>query len=172
MSSRRIKHVFLLGLAIGLLLLSSTAVLACSCELPKQGETVKQAVKRAHQNSNAVFAGEVVEVITNPKVFYLKVRFKVERSWKNARTEELTIRTGRSIGGDCGYRFEVGEHYLVYAYGSEREMLETNICQRTRKLADAEEDLKLLGKSITPTANPAQQAHNPSLCREAHRFKH
>ena len=152
--------LFLLGIIICLLFQTGVG-LACTCELPRAGITPKQAVSQARNKSKAVFSGEVVEVIQNPQFFYVEVRFKVENSWKQVRTEELTIHTGRG-GGDCGYNFEVGQSYLVYAYGSDETRLETNICQRTRKLADAEEDLRLLGKGKAVSKNPKQSPQQTS----------
>lgn len=163
----RVKRTILSLLGIAVCLIFVTEVgLACTCELPRAGMTTKQAVSQARDKSKAVFSGEVVEVIQNPQVFYVEVRFKVENSWKQVRTDELIIRTGRG-GGDCGYNFEVGQRYLVYAYGSDETRLETNICQRTRRLADAGEDLRLLGKGRTvskPLKQISQQTSNSSRC--------
>jgi hypothetical protein len=160
-------RILLFSLGATICLLFKPAVgLACTCELPQPGVKPKQAVTQAREKAKAVFSGEVVEIIENPRVFYVEVRFRVESSWKQARTDELILRTGRG-GGDCGYRFEVGEHYLVYAYGSDENRLETNICQRTKKLADAENDLKLLGKARTVSKSPKQnlrQTSNLSRC--------
>jgi hypothetical protein len=44
--------------------------------------------------------------------------------------------------------FEVGEKYLVYARGSEEnEKLWETRCSRSKLLADASEDIKVLGKA-------------------------
>ena len=43
---------------------------------------------------------------------------------------------------DCGYPFEVGMGYVVYAYKNAEGRLQTNSCTRTRPLAGAAEDLK------------------------------
>ena len=122
---------------------------ACTCELPTSGKTLKQHVSEAREKSKAVFSGEVVEVTADPKMRYLKVKLRVERIWKGILSNEVIVVTGRG-GGDCGYPFEVGARYLVFAYGDDTK-LETNICQRTKGLADAAEDLKLLGKGRSPT---------------------
>ena len=163
----RVKRIILFLLGVVICMLFKTGVgLACTCELPRAGITPKQAASQARNKSKAVFSGEVLEIIQNPQVFYVEVRFKVENSWKEVRTNELIIRTGRG-GGDCGYNFEVGQRYLVYAYGSNENRLETNICQRTRRLADAGEDLRLLGKGRTVSKSPkqiAQQTSNFSRC--------
>lgn len=158
-------RIILCSFAIGIgLLIAPHAALACTCELPRPGKTLRQQVREARGKSKAVFSGRVVEVVEHPQAFYVEVKFKVQRAWKQVRTDEITIRTGRG-GGDCGYRFEVGENYLVYAYGSDENKLETNICQRTRRLADAGEDLKLLGNGKTlSTAQEPQQASNPAPC--------
>ena len=162
----RVERTILLLLGVVICMLFKTGVgLACTCELPPVGITPKQAISQARDKSKAVFSGKVVEVIQNPQFLYVEVRFKVESSWKQVRTDELIIRTGR--GGDCGYRFEVGQRYLVYAYGSGESRLETNICQRTRELDDAEEDLRVLGKSINVNKKPKQifqQTSNHSRC--------
>jgi hypothetical protein len=54
------------------------------------------------------------------------VKFRVEKYWKGVLTTEMIVVTGRG-GGDCGYRFEVGARYLIFAYGGDTK-LETNIC--------------------------------------------
>ena len=60
----------------------------------------------------------------------------VDRSQK-----EIEIVTG-SGGGDCGYEFQTSVDYVVYAYKNREGRLETNICSRTRTLADAAEDME------------------------------
>jgi len=48
-------------------------------------------------------------------------------------------------GGDCGYNFQKGETYLVYAEDDEETgQLSTSICHRTRRLSDAGADLAYL----------------------------
>lgn len=51
-------------------------------------------------------------------------------------------------GGDCGFDFEVGRTYLVYAYGD--AVLQTDICMPTKDTFDAESsELDLLRRSIS-----------------------
>lgn len=54
--------------------------------------------------------------------------------------QEIEILTGLG-GGDCGYPFQTGADYVVYAYKNSDGHLETGICSRTRPLAQAGEDL-------------------------------
>ena len=48
--------------------------------------------------------------------------------------------------GDCGYDFQAGETYLVYANNDEgsANSLSTDVCTRTRRLSEAGEDLSYL----------------------------
>src|SRR5882672_73494 len=53
--------------------------------------------------------------------------------------KEIEIVTGMG-GGDCGYRFQFGVGYVVYAYKNSEGRLETGICSRTRALTEAAAD--------------------------------
>lgn len=66
----------------------------------------------------------------------------------DASQKEIEIETGFG-GGDCGYQFQVGTEYVVYAYKNGAGRLETGICSRTRPLADAAEDLKYIREMST-----------------------
>jgi hypothetical protein len=101
-------------------------------------------VTEARNKSKAVFSGTVVAIDKKPGDLYVAVRFKIEESWKGTLSKEATVFTGQG-GGDCGYKFEVGQRYLVYAYRYNDADLGTNICQRTASLIEAAEDLKVLG---------------------------
>jgi hypothetical protein len=71
------------------------------------------------------------------------VTFKVERMWRGPAVHTIKILTGWG-GGDCGYQFERGQRYLVYAYVDRDGVLGTSICTRTRELEHAGEDLAFL----------------------------
>jgi carboxypeptidase family protein len=60
----------------------------------------------------------------------------VDRSQK-----EIEIVTGLG-GGDCGYEFQTGVDYVVYAYKNAEGRLEANICSRTRPLPETAEDME------------------------------
>jgi hypothetical protein len=84
------------------------------------------------------------------------VRFAIKEAWNGIPTgeKEIEVETGLG-GGDCGYRFERGEDYLVYAYRSPQGKLATGICSRTRRLSDADEDLNYL-HSLTSAKESAE----------------
>jgi hypothetical protein len=58
----------------------------------------------------------------------------------------LEVRTPVS-GTSCGYHFEEGQEYLVYA----GKGMSVNLCSETKPLSKAEADLALLGESEKPT---------------------
>jgi len=122
--------------------LNASNVFACSC-VPQGDESIEPQVKEAYTNSTAVFVGEVVEVIQKPDTFITEVKFKVLKSWKNEFKDTASITTGRG-GGDCGYEFEVGKRYLVYADG-DKNKLRTNICTRTSAF-ESNKDVAFLNK--------------------------
>ena len=150
------KHVmkicFVSILSFAALLFVPSVAFACSCELPPRGKTEKQLIKLARENSQTVFIGEVAEIIlekTTPgeDAPVAEVRFKVSKSWKGAAKETATVFTA-NICCICGYTFKVGERYLVYTYNSsDGTKLYTNICTRTKPLAEADKDLRVLGKA-------------------------
>jgi len=137
----------LVWLALGIaVLLGHSTIHACSCagtEPPCQ----------AYWNSDVIFAGQVlgsgeisvsddVSVAGSNFIGKRVVRFNVEGAYKGTRDSYIEVTTGWG-GGDCGYEFEKGAHYLVYAYRDEKDRrLYTGICSRTRPLADATEDLE------------------------------
>lgn len=154
---------------VALLTLTPSAVaFACSC--------MRSTPSEALERSTAVFEGRVLEVTpfeergevtleggclgedceeslsetthgTTHSGF--AVRFSVTRRWKGVSTEEVVVRTARDSAG-CGYAFEVGEDYVVYASAEEAGALSTGLCDRTARVADASEDLEALGTGEVP----------------------
>ena len=129
---------------IPLFLFASNSANGCTCDLPPLDKSAKQQVIEARHKAKAVLMGRVLNVDSPDELFYRKVTVEVYSAWKGSRTEKITIFTGR--GGNCGYTFEVGATYLIYAYQYNGSSLGTNICQRTKKVDDASVDLRYLGK--------------------------
>jgi len=78
------------------------------------------------------------------------VSFEVERSYRGLTTKTAEVLSGRN--SDCGYRFQEGVRYLVYAYAhSPTAKLTTSICTRTRPLSEASEDLEYLERKDDPS---------------------
>jgi hypothetical protein len=88
--------------------------------------------------------GTTVSVIPRMKVMFSGVRLY------RGVAQDFVIETGIG-GGDCGYRFEPGKSYLVYAWHEDSGELSTNICSSTSLLDDAPTELRLLrGDPLTP----------------------
>jgi hypothetical protein len=109
-----------------------------------------------------VFSGEVIGRVdlwadreiqsTGDPIEY---EFRVEKVWKGAPRKTLRVYSARA-GATCGYVFQVGKRYLVYArilkkgwLGDSHDdalkgRLSASLCSRTRELADAAEDLRQL----------------------------
>jgi hypothetical protein len=82
------------------------------------------------------------------RLFYLviaqgrRVRFKVKTTFRGEEDEADEVWTD---SGDCGYDFQVGETYLVYADEDEESgRINTSVCYRNRRLSDAGDDLAYL----------------------------
>jgi hypothetical protein len=125
---------------------SAPPAFACSC-------APKPSVGKALSQSDAVFVGRVIarhnasiEFAPGVSSSGYSFVFEVERLYKGALSSEVAVLTGNGRG-DCGCGFQVGEKYLVYAYG--KKGLETNICTRTTILSRADADLEELGDPKT-----------------------
>jgi len=70
----------------------------------------------------------------------------------------ITIHTGTG-GGDCGYTFDEGEAYLIYAFGKALK-LSTNICTRTQPLDGADNEILELERKLPKIQHPP---HPPEL---------
>jgi hypothetical protein len=133
----------------------SAPALACKCRL--------QTVDEAKQDATAIFEGRVSAIVDEPKteanMFPGKtVTIAIVRTWRGLENQEaVTLRTNES-GASCGYGFQVGTSYLIYAVGEHDKLLVTS-CSRTRLLSEANEDLAALGGGVTPVkVEPMQDA--------------
>ena len=159
-SVRNQLHRRLLALVAWLLL--PVCGWACDCAYPG-------APCKAFANTPTVFVGRVTKISTinrhtpagdnyNDRLVF----FEVERSYRGWKATTAEIVTGWG-GGDCGYDFREGVRYLVYAYPHpETGKLYTGICQRTRSVSEASEDLEYL----TAKENPAHRSGIEGIIEE------
>lgn len=143
---------------------------ACSCI---HGVTIQSSFDRA----DAVFTGQVASVKNNPDVGFidmLEVELDVMQAFKGAPDDVMIVYTA-AFGPACGYHFAMGEKHLIYASASENGYLFVNMCSRTRSLARAAEDLKVLAAHLEttwqlPTEPPADApaADEPAADAPAH----
>lgn len=133
---------------------------ACSCMMPPPAED-------ALNEAEAVFSGEVIEIIENGKItsgYGKTVHFKVNEVWKGTNKSEMVITTGNN-DGDCGISFVRGQKYLVYASMSDMYVtntLTTTICNRTTELASATGDIYALGEgqAVSDTSSPEDEVED------------
>ena len=127
----------------------------CSCMALPTGNPACQSV----WGHSAVFTG-VVTAIDDPGILRLapgeslppldrypqkQVSIKITQSFTglDSSAKEITIETGIG-GGDCGYGFERGVEYVIYAFKKPNGRLSSGRCSPTRPVSDAAEDLTYL----------------------------
>ena len=109
--------------------------LACLCD------ALPNPPCRAYWETPAIFSGVVTSItpINTDGVGERKVSIKVERAYKGIDKNQVEVFTGDGRM-DCGFPFEVGERYLVYA-NNYNDVLSTSYCMRTHNLSRAKEDI-------------------------------
>ena len=125
----------------------------CSLEPYPTAEKIRAERLRAFEAATVVFSGEVVMLDR------YTVRLKVNKIWKGALKEEITMRTGARDNGDgtysttsCDYPFANQEKYLVYAYGPLTE-LTTHVCSRSSLTKYSALEEKGLDEIAAPRTN-------------------
>lgn len=137
---RRMRFLSFVWLALVTLLPRPAS--ACSCV-----ETSPQAAFDTH---GAVFEGRVVETTpAEDPAGVMHVVLEVVQQWKGVDSERVELTTP-AMGSMCGVTFEPETSWLIYADVGSGGELSTDICQRTRRIEDAEEDIALLGAGVTP----------------------
>lgn len=100
----------------------------------------------SYPNTSAVFSGRAASVSVvrgNEEAWgprHRVVRFEVLEGFSGVDGTTVDVVTGMG-GGDCGFEFETGKSYFVYARRLEDGSLSTSICSRTRPLDQAAADL-------------------------------
>ncbi|ULL18097.1 hypothetical protein DVH26_28720 [Paenibacillus sp. H1-7] len=151
------KKNWIAAMVFAFLLIASPGLCrGCSCAYEKDP-------LKALDMAGVVFAGQVLDIRQNVHEDRKKgeiydhryvVRFQVQQSWKGTDQTEFVVMT--SAGGDtaCGFDFQLGESYLVYAYQTNNANAvewHTSTCSRTKLLAAASDDLAKLPSGHTPT---------------------
>ena len=103
---------------------------------------------------------------SSPQYGY-RASFEVGVGWKRVRTGEVQVYTGM-WEGDCGFRFERGREYLVYADADPRGRgLYTSTCHRTVELGHpgAGSDIPVLHKWEWERSKAGSEPDNNTLQR-------
>jgi hypothetical protein len=163
MSSRPLAALASLVLAVlGFVFLIPECANACTCAMPSGSQ--KERAEQALADSEAVFSGEVVDYEKSPLATTMMegtmvtmmisprpatVTLRVSEVWKGSKQQTVQVATDVADGASCGYPFEKGQKYLVYAYGGQQD-LKTDGCTETKLLSKAGADLAVLGNSEKP----------------------
>ena len=164
-------------LSLGLLRISAYA---CTCGVSIMPPLPCQIAWHHH----AVFTGVVTDIVdpgfptvergeAPPSAIGFRkkqVTLKLSEAFTGLASDvkEVTIDTGLG-GGDCGYPFQRGVEYIVYAYRRPNGPLETGICSPTRPATQASEDLKYLRG--LPTAAVPGDIRVTALVRDEGRIR-
>ncbi len=116
---------------------ASAAFIGTVLEITDPGWPVALGTTRTLSGRRAV--GDGPAVLPRP---LRKVRIQIHEvlSGVDPAQSEIEVLTGQG-GGDCGYPFETGTDYVIYAYNNAGGSFETGICSRTQPLARAAEDV-------------------------------
>lgn len=115
----------------------------CGCPADRQMHAVGALPAYA-----SAFAGRVVAVADEGAD--RKVTLQVFRAWKGPRGKTLQVVTP---AGTCGFAFENGADYVVYATGR-KDALRTNACTLTAPLAQSARSIRQLDLHAGYGSNP------------------
>ena len=125
---RRLRSCF--GACVAIVALAPGIAAACSCARPTPAEAL--------EHSAAVFTGKVVTIDLLPPEGFPFPLFAVvvewHAYWKGELAGRVVVWTETSSAA-CGYSFQVGETYLIYAHAN-GPTYTTNLCTRTSPLYD------------------------------------
>ena len=142
------KAVCSIFVILAFLMFGNSSVYACSCPTVVG---LEQELKWKLKALQAVFSGEVLEINKVPQSRDVSVKIKVETVWKGSLFKEVTISTP-DHPGSCGYPFQIGESYVVFASLSDTKTLTTGLCLKNIEVKKAIEELKILGKGKKPSS--------------------
>jgi hypothetical protein len=78
----------------------------------------------------------------------LAVHFEVDQRGRGVDTDTVLVESAPQNGANCGYTFNVGQRYVVYAQRAPGRQLTTNMCSGTKPAAAGAVDLAFL-KEVT-----------------------
>jgi hypothetical protein len=127
------------------LLLIPIKTYSCECLHDDQFKSATEALDK----SSLVFLGKVESVkLVSSQIIQM---IRPTRVWKGSYNKivELTVQSGKQ----CGYVFEPGKEYLIYA--NEASPNQVSKCGRTALKTKAKEDILALGKPCTASITTA-----------------
>jgi len=164
------------------LMLSPAVAFGCKCAPPPEGMSGRQLAEWRAKGVTAIFEGKVVRAklksvwleasvgdsvpaSIDEVIPVMLVTFDILRSYRGVQGQHVDVETGLG-GGDCGFGFEIGKEYLVYADRTESGQLSTGICTATAPVEKSGANLAYLrGEPIIPGKSANQSTANTGrLC--------
>lgn len=138
-------------LLLALVLLGPTGCLPDRCLCARDASNLPAVVLAAVDEVDAVFAGRITRTarVRGPQ-HWLEATFEIESRWKGARSATIRVRTPW-FPALCGFPFEHGERYLVYAVLEDDGRLYTDACSRTRTSDEAGDEVIQLDRIVGKT---------------------
>ena len=135
------KYIFFAAVIVFLIV--PAEINACSCA--GSGSPCEAYGEASAVFTGIVTGGSLIKIKDRGDEYQqLKLSFSIEENFRGVEGSVTEVITGLGYA-DCGFGFERGGRYLVYAYRSQEDKkLYTSICTRTRSLPEAGEDLKYL----------------------------
>ena len=123
-------------LAASIVVVSATQALACSCVAPRPD-------REAAKDAAAVFTGTVVDAEVRDPGGRGAWTFAVDTVYVGDVSEDQIVHS-HTQSAACGFLFEEGKRYAVFAFEGDESMaadaeLSTNLCMNTRALRDGRE---------------------------------
>jgi hypothetical protein len=132
--SRGTRRIAACAAAVLAVLAAPAVADACDCGGP--GPPCQQ-----FESGAAILVGQVIEVTVESGS--RRARVRVTEAFHGVASGTIDVFTGGG-GGDCGYGFQSGQSYLIYAERQPDGKLYTGICSRTRPVNEASLDLAYL----------------------------
>lgn len=136
------KTLFVL---LGIGLLSGLQAQDCPCDAPPEPVAASAA-------ADIIFVGKVIRVNTNWMSGGMKFTFEVEQYWKHRVDQYFVVNSGWEER-ECGYLFESGKRYLVFA--KKKFSAKTDRCAGNLLLEEATPIPAVLGPGNPPSSSPA-----------------
>jgi hypothetical protein len=147
-------------------LVASFEAFPCTCGGPFQAKTMRDVAEwyANRPDVTLIFEGKVAKqelrsgsvgapqsaISMTPAGQFRNVDFDVTRMFRGQRADHVKVTTGLGAG-DCGYDFQTGQSYLVFASAGPKGLWFTSICSGTKNVADAGTELRFLaGEKAAP----------------------
>ncbi len=133
----KIRIVVITVIAVVMAMAGIPPAHSCSCAPPPSPA-------QAFEGAAAVLMGKVISIGDGPGPYLVTATLQVSRIWKGEKRFLQKIVTTGDLGAMCGFYFQVGKSYVIYAYKNQEGQLETNNCTRSAPTDRAAADLAYL----------------------------